>query len=385
MAMILLSGAAAREQPFAPTQTNLREKRVEIPFRIVAGGLLEIEVSVNSIPVHCMVDTGASASLVSEKLVKAASLGVYKLSRVRMQDAGGNQRTEKVAWMNHCTLSSELDFIRLDAVEADLKSLGDKDHPIDLVLCPGAFANVLLTIDYPKHRLRFERGTLPAEDGKEILPMWIDRSGHLVIDAAMGKHALRLLLDTGCTAGLVLPGNFLPIAEAGELLASAQSQFYYGTGIFDVHRGTQELHVGRHTFAHPLYVTSDRRGIGQPVMGAAYLRYFAVTFDMEHRRVRFARDDTNPIEVPVPLILTFQFDPGTGVVTSVRDGGSAEKQGIHVGDRIALIENMSVKEFMAGKVPKGLKHPGFITLRVTRNGRAPFAAMIPLQDIQGTP
>ena len=173
-------------------------------------------------------------------------------------------------------------------VPAPSRDYNDGKHePIDGILGFGLFADLLLTLDYPRKVVRIERGALPAADGAEILDYSGER-GVPAIDITVGGVAARARLDSGNMIGMIVPAA---MAEKLELESKPVSAGRAKTVTSDVEitRATLagSVRIGRHELQRPELTfvgLSDVANVGSPVMAS-----FAVTFDQKNHRVRFRR------------------------------------------------------------------------------------------------
>lgn len=93
--------------------------------------------------------------------------------------------------------------LRLEGIRATL--LRTAQPGVDGLLGLPAFENLLLTIDYPAHALTVSRDSLPAVDGREVLP--IERVGSLWgTSMTAAGHPFVAVIDTRSTGAI----NFTP-------------------------------------------------------------------------------------------------------------------------------------------------------------------------------
>lgn len=383
-----LVGGCAAPASFKPAETVLATPRVEVPMRLTATGLPEVAGVVGSQKVRCILDTGAFAPLAAPQLAPRAQLGVYP-QPIAMEDAGGNRRYSVVLAVPQCVVGGAT-FTNFAAVQTDLSALaatgqpaaGAAAPPVEFVLAPSMFQDVLLTIDYPRGRLVMERGELPPPDGRDVLPMQVAAGGRLLVPAQIARQEVWLLLDTGCTPGLAVPewavGAF---PGAGQAIAAGEVKFYYGRGSFELSRLTEDLRLGRHVVARPLFMA---RAGKDATLGSEYLRNFAVTIDQKNQRVRFTRASAAPIAVPAPPMLAMHWRTDTGAVVAVKEGGSAARAGVRVGTRIVSVEGIPFREFAAGKLPRWVKRPGYLTFEMVREDNTPMTVEIPIREMMPT-
>jgi hypothetical protein len=169
---------------------------------------------------------------------------------------------------------------------------------VDGVLGLDAYADMLLTVDYPAAKLVLTRGTLAEPDGVEILHAvrvgpfvgveldvgGVREIGVLDTQGGIGFQALpevadRLVFETPLrVVGRAVIGGGEPVEVRGARL-----------------RG--DLKIGRHVFRRP---RMDVHPLPPPIpskmtIGLRALRHFALTLDQRSMRVRLTRADTAAI------------------------------------------------------------------------------------------
>jgi hypothetical protein len=174
---------------------------------------------------------------------------------------------------------------------------------IDGVLGLPLYRDLLLTIDYPKRRARFERGNLPAPDGETVLslthvgPFW----GLPIIVAGAKQWAV---LDTRSTGAFgFTPESAAPLKFDGELRVVGRAR---GAAIPETEvkagRLAGNIEIGRFRFPTPT-ITVRALPPGFPteaIVGARVLSQFTVTLDQRNARLRLVREgpDTVTLEEP---------------------------------------------------------------------------------------
>jgi prepilin-type N-terminal cleavage/methylation domain-containing protein len=139
-----------------------------------------------------------------------------------------------------------------------------------------------------------------------------------------------------------------------------------------------DLRIGWHVIRQPIVDI----GLGQtPVIGANYLKYFAVTIDQRNQRVRFARRAIAPIHVPPIRRTRFYINVRTGEVIGVVPMSGADRAGIQVGDRLLTIEGVPFTTYRDSDNPAQLRS-GSVTLTydrggVTRAADVPITVLLP--------
>lgn len=197
----------------------------------------------------------------------------------------------------------QLDSLRIGgALIRDLQVAGGdavSQLGLDGVLGLDAYADLLLTVDYPNSRLVLSRGRLPAPDGREVLRAV--RVGPFVgieVDAA-GVKEIGVVDTQGGVGFAVIPevGERLTFAAPLEVVGHA---VVGGTAPVEV-RGARlagDLTLGRYRFSRPRIAVHELPPSipSHITIGTRVLRHFAVTLDQQSMTVRLARADSAAIE-----------------------------------------------------------------------------------------
>jgi hypothetical protein len=198
---------------------------------------------------------------------------------------------------------AHLDSLRIgEALIRDLQVAGGdavSQLGLDGVLGLDAYADLLLTVDYPNSRLVLSRGRLPAPDGRDVLRAV--RVGPFVgieVDAA-GVKEIGVVDTQGGVGFAVIPevAERLTFATPLEVVGRA---VVGGTAPVEV-RGSRlagDLNLGRYRFFRPRIAVHELPPSipSHITIGTRVLRHFAVTLDQRSMAVRLARADSAAIE-----------------------------------------------------------------------------------------
>jgi hypothetical protein len=251
------------------------------------GPMPAVEVMVNGQgPFLFAIDTGAQG----EARVDVSLVEKLKLKTIDKMQAGDGSGRNIVT----------LDVVRLDSVSfgaAQFKNVRavtrdyntSKNLPrIDGILGFNLFADYLLTLDFPAHRVRLERGELPQANGAEIISFESPR-GVPVIELRVGENKINAYLDSGNTVG----GFILPTSLA-EKMTFANTPVVLGkartiSSEFEVKevRLKENIYLGRSEFREPLIVYPAVSHVAN--IGSKVLREFVLTFDQKNKRLRLER------------------------------------------------------------------------------------------------
>jgi hypothetical protein len=362
-----LSGCASKPEPppqLVPKSVELSSNAVEVPMPPTRSGVPIVPVRLEGgATADMLLDTGAVFAIVSHELVSRGNLPVRTPAGLALADAGSNVRkASAVARVGKLCLvqptgaagipgavpgAGAICFGSFDAFVTDLAALSrGPGQRVDGMLGLPLFREVLLTVDYPRARLRVERGELPAPDGQEVLPMQLASGGRLLVPLRIGGREVWANMDTGFAGGMVIPDWAIPSFPGAERAVEGGDRFRFIAGVSErarIARLTDDMRIGRHVVRRPVVHVGK---VDEPTIGTAYLLHFAITLDQKNKRVRFARLKAGAIEVPPVYRPGFEINPATGVVTYVLPGGRAAGAGLRVGDRITALGGVPFADFL---------------------------------------
>jgi hypothetical protein len=163
---------------------------------------------------------------------------------------------------------------------------GHPEDELDGVLGVGLFEDHLLTLDYPAHKVRIEKGSLPPADGREILDFEA-RHGIPSLRIKVGDLEVAADVDSGNSRGeLVLPASYLgqvPLEGEPREVGSARTTF--NEVKIKQARLKGSVRIGAQSVERPLVDFVDIFPVAS--LGDAFLRRFAVTIDQKNHRIRF--------------------------------------------------------------------------------------------------
>lgn len=214
---------------------------------------------------------------------------------------------------------------------------------IEGILGLNAYRDLLLTVDYPAGVVRFERGTLPPANGRDLLAL-LSADGLWEVEIEVNGRRGRAVLDTqGSGAFNSTPRNAEGVAfEAAPVVTGTASGPGIGTQEQRTARLAGDIRVGDVVFRRPL-VGVIPMPPGYPEhwnLGGPALREFTLTLDQRSRVLRLARPGRAPVAAPAPLrSIGFRtaLRDGRRVVVSVTAGGEAERLGIAPGDEVVSV------------------------------------------------
>ncbi len=264
-----------------PARVELAGARVELAMGRIHG-VPSVEVSINgSGPYPFVVDWGANLFAISPRLART-----LKLPRTG-RDEMGNE-TVQVG-----TLS--LGGARFSGLTAAVDPFFDAKEEQG-VLGVNVYAELLMTLDYPRKLVSLEKGSLPPADGQNILACG-GGDPEPSIEIFVGDKKIRAILDTGASRFLMLPEKLLGElhVKAAPVAAGVATGPQSGTLRPREARLDGTLRFGAITVRDPLLTFHPRP---RAFLGSALLEHFAVTLDQKGHSVRFTTRSPMPLTVP---------------------------------------------------------------------------------------
>jgi len=248
---------------------------------MLEGRLAIVEVRVNGQgPFKFGIDTGAAGGgRIDKSLVE--KLGLQVVGQARAGDMSGkNQSTINLVEIGKLSVGDAV-FSGVRAAVGDYGELG-----VAGILGVGLFAEHLLTLDYPRRRVRIEQGELPPADGQKVLGF----------DVSMGIPSVRLRLgevevDAHVDSGNTRSEIVVPSSLAGKLkLAAEPVVIGKGKTRFNEVEIRQAplagaLILGSYELRDPRIDIVDL--FPYVNLGHTFLQRFAITVDRKSRRIRF--------------------------------------------------------------------------------------------------
>jgi hypothetical protein len=146
------------------------------------------------------------------------------------------------------------------------------------------FRDYIFTLDYPRRQLTLAQGSLPAADGKEIVPFRMPDDVP-VIDLSIGTQKIDAHVDSG-GKGLSLPEKFAGnLKFVSEPVVVGRGRTIANDFEIKGAKLASDIRLGEYTFSNPFVEINPLFSIGN--LGSFALRNFAVTFDQKNKLVRF--------------------------------------------------------------------------------------------------
>ena len=283
----LLRAQDMQEPDATPPRRVVMPAPVDVPLLdpgIPGASLPVISVMINGRgPYRFGVETGAGFVAFSRELV--AALGLTKV--------GGTEEFSEYNVDSVTFGGASFQGVRVASIPRNARG-------VDGLLGLPFFRNVTFTVDYPANRLRVVRDTLPATNGKDILPLThVGPFWGLPIELA-GRQ-FTAVLDTRSTAALsITPKAAESLPFDGEIRVVGRSA---GAGLpgADVREGKLKgnAQIGSYTFPDPVLSMRELPpGFPQgPLVGSRVLRNFVMSLDQRNARLRLTRTGSSTIEI----------------------------------------------------------------------------------------
>ena len=280
--VVNLRNVVATAVLFLPCLVLAQPSREHVARMSLPQGIPLVQVRIDGQgPFSFVVDTGTNCeTILSPRLAKR--LGLQATGHISITDLGGHgTRTLDTAQLKTLSLAGT----EFRTVQAVLTDLPDGDSVLDGILGFGLFRGVLLTLDYRRHRLILQSGSLAGTSGEHLVPMRTANGIPLVEISVAGAK-----IDAGIDSGGL--GLSIPAAMAG--------QVHFDSGIETVAWGRTQVssfalrgavldgavEVAGFRFERPWVELNPLFGIAN--IGSGALRDFVVTFDQRNKLVRLS-------------------------------------------------------------------------------------------------
>jgi predicted aspartyl protease len=178
------------------------ELEASLPFTLEQGHV-RIEVRLDGVPRHFIVDTGGLLSGVSEAVAADQKLPTHGIRDDLDIKGIGGKRTERYAIADTLTMG------KLKASDVQLLIEAATAPGEDGVIAPDYLRNFDLEFDFAARTLnlfrphRCEDHVVYWGGTYTVLPMHLTEQGHIQIEATLDGAALEAMVDTGAPASLI--------------------------------------------------------------------------------------------------------------------------------------------------------------------------------------
>ncbi len=271
--------------PAPPARTVVPSGGVEVDM-LRSDHLPAVSVMIDGHgPYRFALDTGGGGMASVDSAV-AAALGLRPIGQVHAGDPSG--RNSMVLDLVHLE-SISIGGARFESLDAAVRSgrLLRMGQPVDGILGFGLFQDCLLTLDYPGHHLRIDRGELPAPNGRDILAFEL-RHGVPSVRLQIDSLWVEADVDAGSPGGFTFPAAL----ESKLALAAPAKVVGHGRTIgndFEIREASLEGSVRLGGFEYPRATVGFQPVFPMANVGSRVLREFRVTFDQKNERMRLAK------------------------------------------------------------------------------------------------
>lgn len=355
---IVLALAIEQGEPPRPVSASLAAPVVEVPMDLASGRpVVELRLEGKG-PYRFILDTGAGSTVVDAAL--ARELGLRAVGETRLGDPSD---PEALAAQMVYAESLVLGGVALSGVTMaafDVRSLMGASYGGILGL-PDLEA-FLVTLDYPRGRVRMERGEL--DPGAAGVVAYDSPDGIISLPLRVDGRVLTAHLDSGNPGGFMLPRA---VADSVALLSGpveiGRAQTVNSESVVWLARLRGDIQVGGLTYAQPEVHLSDLLDRWANI-GFEQLRELAVTVDQRNRRLRLER--TGTAAPPARRRLGFML---AGLrIEKVLPGSLAESAGLRPGDVLASINGRAAEGMAPGEMQELLGGVGPLEIRLSREG-----------------
>ena len=343
--------AALFNRPASPRKASFADGRHStgwIDFNLVDGKQIHFPISVNGHEADAWLDNGATPSAIDSSF--ASFIGLSALSgQIDIKSSGSSPL--KGSLVPGATVKiADLSLNNLTVQSIDLTPFGKlAGHPISFMLGEDAFAELVVDIDFPNHRLSFSdpmRFSPPA--GAVVIPLVREGINRAIEISIEDKPAIRVLLDLGMNGMLDVFPNY---AQAEGLLNDRQRGSTLTSGADgnpeeEVAIVFKTITLGKSVLENvpatvPLKVVQGRYPDDlQGYLGVDILNRYRTILDYSHDRLYlipdraalnlpFMRDHIGAILLP--------DGENAMLVKLVSIGGPASKSGLKLGDKVVRI------------------------------------------------
>jgi hypothetical protein len=182
---------------------------LEVPMESWQGRSV-VQVTINGRgPFPFVLDTGAGGSVITKAFADSLRLPVEGEAQVG-SPLGGKPLPAKIVRIERLAIGKTLE-VSFSCVATEMPMPGPQT--LWGVLSANQLPGLLVTWDFAHRRIGFQRGSLPAPDGRQVFSYETDLLPTVPIEIA-GRR-LRVHVDTGSARGLMLPAamrDSLPLA-----------------------------------------------------------------------------------------------------------------------------------------------------------------------------
>lgn len=343
-----LGGGGAAMASKAAAARTLPAPDVEIPFRVVQGNRIFLNVGIGRENVWAMLDSGASATVIDLRLARRLGL-LGQAKAIAARGAGGEGEGQSLG-----PQTLNLGPIGLEGIEAvalDLRGVEESlGHPLPMIVGKDILDRLVVRFDWDRSRLGL---TSPARyrppPGAKMIEL--GREGELrTIALRVGAFApLNALFDLGNGGNVSLPRTYW--TERGALSAAPFAPWRFGG--FGGEQPSRMITVDRVEIGPlrlrkvPVMLSEYRpaTGIEEANVGMGVFRRYIFAVDLHRDRLIIER----PVRPPPSFVRDrsgMRLQPMIDAikVSFVSPGSPADRAGLKAGDLIVAVNSRRVSQ-----------------------------------------
>lgn len=335
------------------------------------GGLPWIELELQGASTRWLVDSGASAALISPALAERLKLPPLPPLRVAM--AGGVQTLPRVRLPAMPGADADAD---MPAIALDLQQLlGDTGGRFDGALGAPWLRARITRFDFVAGQLRWSDTAPAPQPGAAVLPLHWDQ-GLPVLSLALGARAADgFVFDTGNAGALVLfakraeallrEARDLPQTTVRELGGNVQARFARIERLVAPGWTAQQVPAALESGGSARGAHFDRLAGS---LGSALFEPGAVTLDGPGERLIVELPGL-PQPPPLPGGFGFRLEGGSWLrIGAVIDGGPAAAAGVQAGAAVQALDGIDVRAWTPARAWQALAGREQVALQLYRDG-----------------
>lgn len=275
---------------------ELAGEEAEIPFVLPEDFPVPVvEVTLNGDgPWRLAVDTAMGGTILLRREL-AASMGLPVVGRAMVGDSSGSAlKPADLVRIDEMVVGglTARNFVGL-GFAADNAHLSDVPDDLHGILGNQIYAELLTTLDYPRRRISFRRGTLDAQEESTV--DYEEEGKVMVVDLEVAGSSFPAILDSGHRGTITLPRSLadeLPLAgepRGLESMSTVSSTYQRSASRLD-----GEVVLAGARLLDPEIVFADEHT--PRLIGFGVLEHFAITIDQRTRRLRFTPGTEGPIK-----------------------------------------------------------------------------------------
>ncbi|MBC7785015.1 MAG: aspartyl protease family protein [Burkholderiales bacterium] len=252
-----------------------------VPIDLAGGSLPILRVQVNGKPAVFVVDTGAESTLIRPAAARRLGLTIRQTDEKTFDAHMALRRAAGVTFIKSITAGT-LELRSQQAWCLDLPL----PPGIDGLLSRSAFADVLMTIDYPNKELIAGSGSLPPADGIDVVPVGIHAQSAVRVPVDFEGAQTWFMIDTGFAGSLCLDTAALGRLKTRKISDDHQSSGVNSSIKTSLYRIQSPIRIGRHEFRDVVAVSFPG---ARNMIGSGLLREHSMTIDQRNRRLRLSK------------------------------------------------------------------------------------------------